>query len=258
LHLNSPTSDVTKVAAMQTMKDMLSFSQEMCEPYLRAFDIESSGSMCEDAQRIVAGLSAEDSGRLKVVNLPVPFADFEHSRTGYELDSDSVLEAHISSSFEGPGALGVVHGAAKSLACKMLDSTRVAEQLQVETTQGVQCGELTQQAVAMAERLLPQRSLERYRAAGRTVCTAEDKEVFGDIGPVFVHGSIVTKETQECLTVRALSLTNTIKSLIFPGVHYCKLLSPALAMEWMMTDGIKPFPYNLTSTVDSLSNDILV
>jgi len=249
LHLNSPTSDATKAVAKQTMKDMLSFTQEMCEPYLQAFDIESSGSMCEDAQHAVAGLSADDSGRLKVVNQPVTFDKFEHSRTGYEV-SGNVLEATISSSFEAPGGFGPldIHGAAKSIACKMLDSTRIAEQLQVETTQGMQCGQLTQQAVAMAEQLLPQRSLDRYRAQGRRICTKDDAKAFGDIGPVFVHGSITTKETEECLEVSALSLENNIKSLIFPGVHYCKLMSPALAMEWMMTEGIKPFPYNLTST----------
>jgi len=205
-------------------------------------------------------LSPEDSGRLKVVNQPVSFDNFEHSRSGYEVVSDNVLEVHISSSFEAPGGFGPtdVHGAAKSIDCKMLDSTRIAEQLQVETTQGVQCGELTQQAVAMAERLLPQRSLDRYRAKGRTVCTAEDKQTVGDIGPLFVKGAIKTKETEECLEVSALSLENNIHSLIFPGVHYCKLLSPALAMEWMMTEGIKPFPYNLTGTADDLSSSVLV
>lgn len=245
LHLNSPTSDAAKVAAKQTMEDMLGFTQEMCEPYLQAFEIERAGSLCEEAQSAVSGLSAEDVGRLKVVNHPVTFDKFEHSRTGYEVVSGS-LEANISSSFEAPGGLGPldVHGAAKSIACKMLDSTRIAQQLQVETSSGMQCGQLTQEAVSMAESLIPQKSLDRYRAKGRTICTVDDTKAFGDIGPIFVHGSISTKETEECLEVSALSLENNIKSLIFPGVHYCKLMSPALAMEWMMTEGIKPFPYH--------------
>jgi len=260
LHLNSPTSGTTKTAAMQTMKGMLSFTQEMCEPYLQAFEIESSGSLCESAQLIVSGLSPEDSGRLKVVNQNVSYDNFEHSRTAYEVDADNVLVAQISSSFEAPGGFGPadVHGAAKSIACKMLDSTRIGEQLQVDTTQGVQCGELTQQAVAIAERLLPQRSLDRYRAKGRMVCTADDQQTFGDIGPLFVNGAIKTQETEDCLEVSALSLENNIHSLIFPGVHYCKLLSPALAMEWMMTEGVKPFPYNLTDTADDVSYSVVV
>jgi len=58
LHLNSPTSDATKSKAMTVMRDMLGFTEEMCEPYLKAFEIERSGSVCMEAQQVVSGLSS--------------------------------------------------------------------------------------------------------------------------------------------------------------------------------------------------------
>jgi len=259
LHLNSPTSDAAKSAAMTTMQDMLSFTEDMCEPYLRAFEMESSGSLCAMAQQVVAGLSPADAERLKVVADTVTFSEFEHGRTSYKQVSDG-LEVEIVSSFEEASGFGPSdnHGASKSVDCKMLDATRIGEQLKVSTQVGIECGELTKQAVSQAEKLLPQRSLQRFSSQGRSICTVADKKVFANIGPIFVKsGSLSTTETEECLQVSALALVNNIKSSIFPGVHYCKLLSPSLALEWMMTDGVKPFPYNLTGSVEVASSALV-
>lgn len=163
------------------------------------------------------------------------------------------------SSFESPGGFGPAdeHGAAKAIDCKMLDATRIAQQLQVQAQVGSQCGALTQQAVAIAEQLLPKKSLERFRSMGRPINYHEDKTVFGNIGQVFVKGAVDMQESEMGLEVSALALVSDINQVIFPGMHLCKMLSPGMAMEWMMTDGIKPFPYDLTSSA-ALSNESVV
>lgn len=252
LHLNSPTSDATKSKAMTVMRDMLGFTEEMCEPYLKAFEIERSGSVCMEAQQVVSGLSSAHTELLKVVVSATPFDQFEHAHTSYNQSSDGI-DVSIISSFEEASGFGPtdVHGASKSVDCKMLDATRIAEQLNVTTQEGIACGELTQRMVSQAQELLPQRSLQRFVAQGRSVCTVADRTVFGNVGPLFVQGSLSTTETEDCLEVSALALVTGINSLIFPGNHYCKLLSPSLALEWMMTDGIKPFPYDLAGPVET-------
>jgi len=126
----------------------------------------------------------------------------------------------------------------------MLSAERIAQQLGVETTP-VQCAEVNKLAVQAARDMMPQHSVERFDAQGRKFCFKDDGGVFGNIGPLFVKGSFKTEETSECLEVTSLTLTSGINAWIFPGNHYCKLLSPAMAMEWMMTDGLKPFPYDL-------------
>ena len=43
-----------------------------------------------------------------------------------------------------------------------------------------------------------------------------------------------------CLVVQSITLGPTaLDSSIFPGVHYCKLLSPARVIDYMMIDSIK-------------------
>jgi hypothetical protein len=250
LHLNSPVSSDLQAQAMETMRSMLSFTQDMCEPYLQAFEQERSGEWCVRAQAAVSGLSAADAAKLRVQADVVDFSNFEHGRVQYE-ENDGGLDVTVVSAFEAAGGFGPadVHGAAKSLDCKMIDATRVAEQLQLDTQLGTACGELNKQAVQAALELLPRSSRQRYEAQGRKFSFVDDTTVFGDIGPLFVQGSIAMTETPAGVDVSALVINNDIKSFIFPGVHYCKFLSPAMAMEWMMTDILKPFPYNLTMEV---------
>merc|ERR1712013_692483 len=95
---------------------------------------------------------------------------------------------------------------------------------------------------------------------GRGVCFMPDSSVLGNVGPLWLHSSIQLTETKDCLQVTSSGLLSTISSWIFPGNHYCKLLSPAAAMDWMMTDSHKPFPYPSTEKVrqDSLSDPVVV
>jgi len=249
LHLNSPTTDATKTAAMVTMKDMLSVSRTLFEPYLEAFEFESNGSWCELGQHVIAGLGAADDGKLQVEAETRGMDTFEHGHTSYAKLSGGGLKVGIISAFEQSTGFGPadIHGAAKSIDCKMLGADRVNEQMMGVTNLSKTCRDINPLAVAKALELLPERSKQRYLSQTRRVCYGEDTTVFGNIGPLFVKGSITLDEKDNCLEVASLSLVSTITSKIFPGNHYCKLLSPAMAMEWMMTDGIKPSPYNLNA-----------
>merc|ERR1712113_662222 len=113
-----------------------------------------------------------------------------------------------------------------------------------------ECADINRMAVAVAEGLISERSRKRYQEKGRKFCHMPDAQAFGNIGPLFIKGSLKTEETKDCLQVTSLGLVSTVKSMIFPGNHYCKLLSPALAMDWMLTDSHKPFPY--PSSVEDL------
>lgn len=131
----------------------------------------------------------------------------------------------------------------KSVDCKMVDATRVAQQLKVSTNSSVECADINRAAIMVARKLLPAKSLKRYEAKGRGFCFLKDTQVFWNIGPLWVQSEIALNETKECLQVTSTSLPSPISSPIFPGNHYCKLLSPSAALDWMMTDSHKPFPY---------------
>jgi hypothetical protein len=260
LHLNSPVSETTRLAAMATMKKRLNFTQEMLEPFLTAFQLEKeqlssppdgvpAGPWCALAQHQIVGLNAADGGKLKIQPgfchlVTGSLRDFQHAHTNFTLLPDGSLEVTCFTAVEAPPFS--IEGSAfatQSVDCKMIDATRAAQQLKVKTDAGVQCADINRRAVDVAKRLVPKKSLDRFAKKGRGVCYSEDTTVFGNIGPLWVGSKVALNESKECLHVASSRLISDVHSIIFPGNHYCKLYSPSAAMDWIMTDSHKPFPY---------------
>jgi len=274
LHLNTPTSDTVKKAAMDTMNKMHVFTQEMCEPYLTAFELEKeqvaspspgvpSGPWCDVAAHNIVGLTAEDYKKYKPKVCELVSAglhEFEHQHTTYTVLPDGSLEASCFTYVEeASNTLNTGDQvAAKSIDCKMVDATRVNQQLHVPTNSSVQCADINRMAVEAAKKLIPARSLARFEKSGRGVCFLDDFTVFLNIGPLWVESSLKATETKDCLQVSSPKLVSTVDSKIFPGNHYCKLLSPALAMDWMMTKGLKPFPWHPPQEMEAVPSEIIV
>jgi len=243
---------------MEVMKKRLTFTKEMAEPFLTAFQLEGAvvpsppegvpaGPWCLEAQHEIAGLPAADADKLKAEPcklITTGLHDFEHQHTNYTVEADGSLEVTCFSAVEpSPHSISGSQFSATSVDCKMVDATRIGEQLKEETNSSISCADINRKAVEVAKKLLPAKSLKRYEEKGRGVCFMEDTGVTGNIGPLWVQSSIKLVETKECLQVTSRKLVSDIHSYIFPGNHYCKLLSPAAAMDWMMTDSHKPFPY---------------
>jgi len=58
-------------------------------------------------------------------------------------------------------------------------------------------------------------------------------------GPAWIKESLQYKETDECMEISSVKIDTALDSKLFPGVHYCKLLSPARVVDWVMTDSLK-------------------
>jgi len=262
LHLNSPTSDVVKANAMFIMRKRLPFTQEMAEPFLVALQLEGAavatppagvpaGPWCNVAQKTVVGLSATDADKFE----PEPcelittgLHQFEHQHPNYSL-ANGKLDSTCFSAVEPSGhSNSGSQFSATSVDCKMIDGTRVAEQLKVSVNSSLDCSDVNRQAVEVAKKLVPAKSLKRFEEKGRGVCFLPDSHVFSNIGPLWLMSKLKLEETKDCLQVTSSGLTSTVSSKIYPGNQYCKLLSPAAAMDWIMTDSHKPFPYPSDST----------
>jgi len=239
----------------------------MVTPFLTAFQLEKTqltsppsgvpaGPWCNIAQHEVAGLSVADAKRLQVDPgycklITDGLHEFEHQHTNYTTSSDGRMHVTCFSAVEPPSA--TIEGSqfsAKSVDCKMVDATRVGEQLKLATNQSVNCGDVNRLALEVAKRLVPAKSLERFEKKGRGICYMPDTTVLGNIGPLWVNSGLTITETKECLQVASSKLLSPISSWVFPGNHYCKLYSVSAAMDWIMTDGHKPFPY--PSGVDTI------
>jgi len=245
---------------------------EMCEPYLAAFQLEGEklssppsgvpeGPWCSVGQHEIVGLSAADASKLKVepcTLITTGLHQFEHQHTNYTILPDGTLDVSCFSAVEpSKHSIEGSQFSATSIDCKMVDATRVAEQLHVTTNASVACSDINRKAIEVAKKLLPAKSLKRYEEKGRGVCFMPDTHVPLNVGPLWVKSSIETTETEDCLQVASSKLDSPITSPIFPGNHYCKLWSPAAAMDWMMTDSHKPFPYP-SSDMSQQTQNILI
>lgn len=242
-------------APLDLLNEKVTWTRAFLAGYLKAQDMERTASdtqlsaegaspLCVEAQHIVAGLATPDDTRLAVADsFHVKSADLEHCHPGWNataggLSVSTCGHADYYADFDNTGSIS----AASQVACKMLSSARVAQELKVSAARpSVDCKEVNRWAVDMAMSFAAPSTMERYTKKGRGWCFLDDVPVIGDIGPVWVFSSSLTMNANaSCMAVASPVLKTGLDSKIYPGCHYCKLLSPARAMDWMMSDSLKP------------------
>ena len=180
---------------------------------------------------------------------------FEDSRVAY---TPVVNTDHVQFNVSGHNnyysgliqAAGMCITPAQEIGCKMASADRVAQQLGLSSEQydgTMTCADMNQYAIDLAEQILGessvgQKTLKRFQQRGRRICLGKDFTPTGNIGPLFIKEKIKVKDDSKnhCLSVESEREGPTgLHSLIFPGIHYCKLLSPARVIEYYMTDSLK-------------------
>lgn len=94
------------------------------------------------------------------------------------------------------------------------------------------------------------KTLQRYDAHGQPLKFLEDSESLS--GPTWVSRYLIWQNTTEAMTVQARRLLSPMN---FPvkeaaGMLYCKLISPARIMEWMLVDGLYQKLYWIPNTIE--------
>jgi len=240
-----------RAQAVAVLQEHVNWTRAFLAPYVeaQAWERNASGQgrvaspLCARVQHVVAGLSSVDDRRLMVADtFHEASTDLEHchpnwTAAGGRLAVRSCSHADFYPDVANTGSIT----AASEVACKLLSSDRVAQQLNASAREAaVDCRRANQVAVQIAEALAAPSTLERYRRRGRGWCFLEDRPVFGQIGPVWVFASSLELEgNATCMSVSSPVLKTELDGAIFPGSHYCKVLSPARALDWMMTDSLK-------------------
>lgn len=112
------------------------------------------------------------------------------------------------------------------------------------------CQKINQASYDWALSKASPKALARFKKHGQPYVFAEDlKSYVGPMGPTWIHDNLIFEPSADKKVV-------TVQSHYFPignknlgdepfletvGYHYCKLLSPARAMEWIYADGLKEF-----------------
>lgn len=112
------------------------------------------------------------------------------------------------------------------------------------------CKEINEKALKWALVNSAPKYRERFLSYGQRMEFIEDYHFPVAIGPLWINSRLRLKEKQLedgewVLEVQSISMRTEIDSWInrlhpdSGGQHYCKLLSPARAMEWIYTDGVR-------------------
>jgi hypothetical protein len=215
---------------------------------------------CRRAQHLMADLSPADDARLTVLDT---YRDGASDKPG---DNGTAFEhCHTNQTASPGGGNGIVatscsHNAyykdvdntgtficANEVGCKMASAGAIQKALGIgggSDPRVVTCKDINKAAVAEAVRVLGNHNpvaLQRYQTRGRKFCFADDLSPPGGIAPLWIKETLKLVENATCLTVTSYMEFSALKSKIYPGNAYCKLLSPARALDWMLTDSLKPF-----------------
>lgn len=81
--------------------------------------------------------------------------------------------------------------------------------------------------------------MERFNKSGQPIELMDD--IMYTSGITWVNAGISTKNTTDSWQVASLSLVSSPDFFVSSaaGMLYCKLLSPARVLEWMLVDGLK-------------------
>ncbi|CAE7262400.1 unnamed protein product [Symbiodinium pilosum] len=112
------------------------------------------------------------------------------------------------------------------------------------------CKSINQAAYDWALKTASSKARDRFLKHGQPYVFVEDKKSgFGITGPTWIHDALSFTPSQDKKTVAVQSHYFPLKNknlgdvsfVQTVGYHYCKLLSPARAMEWIYVDGLKEF-----------------
>lgn len=243
--------------AVMLLRTKIAWTRELLTPFLKAQDMEKdasqvstsaegASSFCGQAQHLIAGLAPVDDARLIVEDgFHGSSPQLEHchpnwTHMGNKLTVHTCSHTDYYPDIRNTGSIK----AASKIACKMLSKERIGQQLNVSVLDPkLDCRAGNMKAVAIAENLAAPSTLKRYKSQGRGWCFLEDTETYKDIGPLWVfNNTLALEETATCMSVSSASLKTKIDGKIHPGNTYCKFLSPARALDWMMTDSIRKWP----------------
>lgn len=257
--------------ASEIMGALADQTEVLLQPLLTALDMEhiSTGGLnvngsspyCEKAQLILAGLSSEDEARVEWTDQYNPRLAYNYSSTPPEDPTGTLMHCHSNTStgdklnvllcswagYDGANSSGTDKfrfydgAAAGEIGCKMSSSDYLALKLNTTAEHSDRdCASINKYALETAQSLLSDEQTKRWqRRGGRGICVVEDRQTPGNVGPYWIYGTANYTETESCLQVEGFHLKLEVDAGHLPGVEYCKLMSPAFAVDYLLTGSMK-------------------
>lgn len=132
------------------------------------------------------------------------------------------------------------HLSASTVMAKMKSADSIYAALGLEPTGYLRpCYALNQMSLELAMAAASPTALNRMLARGRNLTLGED-QVMGWGGLAWEYGSLEwTTLPDGTIQLTSARLTSDVDFPLFPGLHYCHLISPYRALEWIYIESIR-------------------
>jgi len=109
---------------------------------------------------------------------------------------------------------------------------------------GNRCGDINTASIEWAYKTLSAEQRKEYDARGIQMVTGDDMGPY-NAGPLWIW-TLMNYTLADTLVVRApmMRTPTNYKIQSAAGFHYCKVLSPFRALEWMTIDSLRPVPHS--------------
>lgn len=211
--------------------------------YLQALDLEA-GPWCEQAQRWLAHLPPAADAQLATDHvLHDDIFSFMWSKPEAQHSGGKVTvttRAHASWPTDLMDSSPSTPESAKELACKMKSQQALLGLMPGVASSGPRsCADLNALTLDWALQQVSSAAKARFVGGGTQLSFVPDKACSTGIGWVSAKLQLDHAGPLQ-VAVRSPALVTDPGSGSHDGVHYCKLLSPARAVEWVLVQGLKP------------------
>jgi hypothetical protein len=240
----------TQVTAAQDVMDTLhAFTEDFLTPFAIAFKMENddgsppSSSWMIEGQKILLAASPEEMTSLDVIDFVVPFEDLGDAKPAVNSSAEcqAVVSTYSQCQFESSIIDTDTLFSASVIKAKFKLEDVVRESLCLPPVERRQCMDINMKAFETAMELATEEAKTRFLTIGTKLVFDEDSVSPWGPGWEFSSGLHYSKIN---ITHTRLYSTSLISEPDFfianaAGMHYCDLLSPFRALEWIYIKGVQ-------------------
>lgn len=239
--------------ASKRLEPFVEATRVLMQPFAAASLMEGT-QVCELSQKILSGIPETEWNVLQVraTTITGPLSSLEHAHPNYTFvnTDQTALSLWVPSYPRYPEradfSYSALYAAASDVACKLTSADRIAQLLKrtpVSDDAQPTCRNVNERMFAIALDFVAASNpaaLARFQSQGVSPVFGPDSSTL--LGPQWVFTSALSV-TEKTGSIVSPTLYSSLSSPFYPGNRYCKFLSPARAVEYIMSAALtKRYP----------------
>jgi pimeloyl-ACP methyl ester carboxylesterase len=230
-----------KILAFERMSTAVQKTKELVEPYWAAR--EKDQTWCSEAQAEEASVLPANFKLKIVAEKSDNLSSFAASKPKASLKPNGELEFSITYNLIYPHNfldISDIPESARALSCKNKSREAIRAILDLDQEPALGCAELNKKIFNWALEKVSPEVRQRFQQRGRTMVFADDREFASGIQwlPSKLSIENIANTNEAKVTSTALRSGLNVPAML-AGMHYCKLLPPSQAMEWILLEGLR-------------------